>query len=185
MNHSSSPCETYLEQISLRAAGCLTDQEERELHEHLVACAACGTRARELEFIAARLTAARPCVDLNRVHEIASRIESRPVSRWSASWMRDTRFVALAASVLVLVSVLSYQWVRSTSPRPVPPTQVVQPSPRPAPRKERASQPPTLAELRLAAAKSDESLNQLLGSYPKLNKTISKITPSSRREFRP
>jgi anti-sigma factor RsiW len=165
MNDLRKPCETRLEAISLLAAGCLADQEERELNEHLAECPGCRGRFAELASLGSSLRAAKPVVDVDLVRNLAGTLPHAPSPASTARQNRlaDSRVALLALSVLMLVGVLSYFALRPTDhvERPVV---VVQESPQLV--SEDSGTPlPTLLALRRAAAESDESFDRLLARY--------------------
>jgi len=164
MNDSRKPCETRLEEISLLAAGCLTDREERELRQHLATCEGCHERFAELASLSLGLRAAKPAVDADSVRDLARSLSHAPSPASTAGQSRsaDWRVAMLALTVLVLVGVLSHFALRPTDHTEQP--DVVQESP-PVTPEESGSPPPTLFALRRAAAESDESLDRLLAQY--------------------
>lgn len=167
MNDSRKPCESRLEELSLLAAGCLTDQEERELREHLNTCVGCRVRFEELATVGALVRAAQPPVDASSLRRIARvELDSAPADRTVESVGRlGWRTALLAAAALVLFAVVARIAFRSGEHRPVQPREVVQGSPPTVPEEVAESRMPTLVTLRRAAAESDESLDRLLASY--------------------
>jgi anti-sigma factor RsiW len=169
MNDLRNPCEFRLEEISLLAAGCLTDGEERELREHLAACDNCHQRFDEIASTVATLRSAKPAVDAESVHALEQTALHFPSpARGAVSDIRlaNLRIALLAAAVLVLVGVLRHVALRPSDRVPVPPTDVVQkPAPHVPPGESTGSPLPTLLALHQAAAESDESLDRLLARF--------------------
>jgi len=164
MNDSRKPCENRLEEISLLAAGCLADREERELRQHLAMCDGCRERFDELASLSLGLRAAKPAVDADSVRNLARSLLHAPSPASTAGQSRtaDWRVAMLAFTVLVLVAVMSHFALRPTDHTEQP--EVVQESPQVA-REELGSPLPTLFALRRAAAESDESFDRLLAQY--------------------
>ena len=59
MNDLHHSCEPWAERISLAAAGCLSPDDERELHQHVEACSDCRERFRQLTELCGALTEPR------------------------------------------------------------------------------------------------------------------------------
>lgn len=57
------PCECWTERLSLMAAGCLSSDEERDVLQHIAACADCRQRFGQLTELCGSLTEARPPAD--------------------------------------------------------------------------------------------------------------------------
>jgi len=184
MNDSRKPCENRVEEISLLAAGCLADREERELRQHLAMCDGCRERFDELAWLSLGLRAAKPAVDADSVRDLAWSLSHAPSPASMAGQSRsaDWRVAMLALTVLVLVAVMSHFALRPTDHTEQP--EVVQESPQVAP-EESSSPRPTLFALRRAAAESDESFDRLLARYsePMLFEPLNPQSMS--REFSP
>lgn len=169
MNFSNinKPCESRVEEISLLAAGCLTDREEHELREHLATCGGCRERFAELVSLSLGLRAAKPAVDADSVRDLARSLSHVPSPARTAGQNRfaNWRVAMLALVLLVMVGVLSPFALRQTDRTDITEQQaVVQEPPRVTP-EESGSPLPTLLALRRAAAESDESLDRLLAQY--------------------
>ena len=93
-------CERYLELLSARLDGALTQQEEKELMQHLQGCDACRAIARELEDIHSALAQApqvQPPEEL--VRGVMERIGAQRAARRAGV----RRFGTLAAAVVLCV----------------------------------------------------------------------------------
>ena len=99
MNDLRHPCEHWAERISLAAAGCLSPDEEREVHRHIETCSDCRERFRQLTEMCGVLAELRlPAVGteaaiLERVMSVvASGDSERPVVRTRVEMIRPTFF---------------------------------------------------------------------------------------------
>ena len=94
-----NPCEHWEELLSARLDGPLTQEEARQLEDHLAACPRCRQYARDLEETqkALQAWAAEPPPAVAAAILDAVRKEPRPAKRPRRAWM------SLAAAVLALV----------------------------------------------------------------------------------
>lgn len=154
-------CEERSQDISLLAAGCLTDREERDLRSHLTTCSSCRDRYEELLTVCSALRAAKP--ECNPIHfELNQVTVARP-----AAHQRLVVIAVAAASVLAMLGLLNSSGRRPSSGPPSHsinvahdvPSQVILEVPSMEPS---TKQQPTLMALRQAAAESDEALDRLL-----------------------
>lgn len=169
MNDTLHPCESRIEDISLLAAGCLTEREERELLDHFAACSACRVRYEELISVCSDLKAAKPTVQA----DFSLTFERKPLGpalRRSApqgdELPRVLRLAVLVAGVLLMVSVGQRIARRPDAGHSAGRQEVVRQTPTDdEPSVSQAESQPTLLALRRAAAESDESLDRMLARY--------------------
>ena len=95
-----NPCEHWEELLSARLDGPLTQEEARQLEDHLAACPRCRQYARELEETQSALRdwGAEPPPAVTEAILDAVRKEPRPAKRPRRAWMS-----LAAAAVLALV----------------------------------------------------------------------------------
>lgn len=104
-------CERYLDLLSARLDGALTQEEERELMQHLQDCDACRAIARELEDIHSALA------DATRVQppkELAQGVMERIRAQRTARRTSVRRLGTLAAALVLCVGL--YPLLRAMSP---------------------------------------------------------------------
>ncbi len=173
MHNSFTPCETRLEEISLHAAGCLTESESRELREHLGQCTGCQERFVELQNLTGALRTAKPEVDSARVALIEQTLISLKSEiprrkRYSVTVFMSVMLVA--AGILVMMGLFSPFFSRASQPSvarsvdliPLAPSPVVSEAPVIVADASISRSVPTLMALRRAASESEESLDKLL-----------------------
>lgn len=185
MNDLSSNCERWQAPISFLAAGCLPAEEEADVRQHLVDCAACAARLAELTAVCASLSRSRPAAAVHtaaiceRWNEAAEGVLShRPVRRPPS--LRFWLSGALAASLLVAAvwlvqrppadspTVLQEPRVAAGGAKPKvkqPPLSPGPPTPTANPAVERVWSQPTLRAYSLALAQSDEAFEALLQQH--------------------
>ena len=162
MNDIQPCCESRAEDISLLAAGCLTDREERELREHFTVCEACLKRFEEMASVCVELRNVRPSMDSSFEHSMG-RIQSIDLLPLVATARnRGSVHVVismLTACVLLFVAVHFFGgWPDSGGSQ-----QVVKVVPEVPQKGEKKSAPlPTILALSRAAAESDDALDRLL-----------------------
>jgi hypothetical protein len=162
MNDIQPCCESRAEDISLLAAGCLTDREERELREHFTKCEACLKRFEEMASVCIELLNVRPDMDSSFEHSI---VRIQQIELWPSTakaWNRgDVRIVIsmLTACVLLFAAVHFFAgWPEGGGSQ-----QLVKVVPEVPHEGEKKSAPlPTILALSRAAAESDEALDRLL-----------------------
>jgi hypothetical protein len=168
MNDPRHSCELHSEAISLLAAECLSGQAESELREHLALCATCRQRYQEFVRVCSEVRTAKPVVEPKSALAIERCLRNLPTPTRDVGRQNRTaqrRVAMLAASVLVLVGVLSPLAFQRSNPKPEKPTEVVRIAPPLVLREPSDLRLPTMLSLRRAAAESDESFCQLLARY--------------------
>lgn len=190
MNNQLIPCESRATDISLLAAGCLTAQEEQDLRQHLRTCEACRERFAQTVAVCGGLQSEhvsssdfdvfavvrRAMTAVSEEDRSAARKDADVVVRREPSGVRRTRRWMLAACMVGAVSVVGSLAWRSLTPSPRP-NDFVRDLPRPTEnrvvesnespvaivnREPTPKRSPTLMELRLAVAQSDEAFETLL-----------------------
>lgn len=192
MNDERTVCETWLEPISLLAAGSLSAEEERDLRRHLAGCPACRTRFEQMAGLVGRLRTVRATPAEFDLASLVTRTMSQvadartgsreplatPVPAMSSrpratgrQAVAERRLSSWAVVILTLATCVTAvailgRWSRHVVPRKLDIVQDVSPGPavatNQATQDDVASLGPTLAELRQAAAESDEALDQML-----------------------
>lgn len=162
MNDTQLCCESRAEDISLLAAGCLTDREECELREHFTVCEACFKRFEEMASVCIELRNARPDMDSSFEHSIVRIQQIELLPSTATAWNRGSvRIVIsmLTACVLLFAAVHFFAgWPDGGGSQ-----QLVKVVPEVPHEGEKKSAPlPTILALSQAAAESDEALDRLL-----------------------
>lgn len=187
MNDSLFPCDSHVEDISLLAAGCLTDAEERDLRSHLTACDGCRARFDEMALVCSALRASRikfePTVD--RVVDVSStdlsvppscavRLIREPSACERVPVDRGLRVAVLVATLLVMFVTTSRLLRQPGGWDSIPTSKQVVATSSGVNRNQQATSleslnqersQPTWMALHRAAAESDESLDRLLARY--------------------
>lgn len=162
MNDIQPCCESRAEDISLLAAGCLTDREERELREHFTVCEACLKRFEEMASVCVELRDARPSMDSSFERSIARIQNIDLLPPMSTARNRGSVHVVismLTACVLLFVAVHFFGGMPDSGSS----QQVVKSVPEvPQKGEKNLAQLPTILALSRAAAESDEALDRLL-----------------------
>lgn len=169
MNNSLKPCDDRLEDLSLHAAGCLTESESRQLMEHVTTCAGCHERFDEMQNLTTSLRSVKPAVDTSHLLKIEQNFPRvQPSVHWSRRGVAAGLISSLlvAATILVLVGLLNPFSSHDQPPSVVRTVDVIPASPSQIGTEDFVSPSmPTLIALRRAAVESDESLDKLLTQY--------------------
>lgn len=191
--NASTPCESWGEQISLLAAGCLSPDEENAVRQHIASCGPCQKDFEQLTGLCDSLNAIPP-VDLSWADSVVAktmteitasqrtfppRLAAHP-RRENPREIRSELFAVVCIAAVLLVTV---GWTLSLK-NPQRAEIARRPQAQPT-RKEASTQsvnvvavrnhsmPPTLLELRNAFAQSDDQFDSLLArqsgtSFPAL-----------------
>lgn len=169
MTETPMNCGSYVEEISLLAAGCLAAREESKLRDHLAICRDCRTRFEEMTALTSMLRDAKPVLDETRVCAIeynVRRISSQSQLVGLPICSMNLRSAILAASIFLLVGLLGLISRRERESIPAESVSVVQVViPPNVPTKQVDPPLPTLIALQRAAAESEESFDKLLAEY--------------------
>jgi len=149
MSDQPTTCDRLAEAVSLLAAGCLANEEDVEVREHLEGCADCRERFRQLCLVAQGVEHAYQPQQQVGGRIVAKAMRQIAAGRTERSGSRRRLWLAaglaLAASLLVILAWDDYQ----TYPTPEPPG------------------PPTLLAYERAFAQSDEAFERLLNHQPR------------------
>lgn len=172
----NTPCETWIEPLSLLAADCLPPDEAEGVRLHAASCPACGERLRELQLLSDSLFAARPQVAaptaaiLGRLEEqlAGEAMDSRALPPVRSDAERAA-WIAWGTALVAAVIFLGFAWITRLPPGE-PPLGKQPPPERGIPKREvRPTEPilavrerPTLLDYQRAARGSDDEIEALL-----------------------
>jgi anti-sigma factor RsiW len=118
---STADHEHYEQALDLELDGLLADDERRELHEHLAACAPCRAERRRLETLHAAFATARVPVRPDFHAAVMTNLPAAPWEQAAAARIAAETPVPARRHVSAETSVPAHDHVAAETSRPVPP----------------------------------------------------------------